>query len=276
MIMDFVHSHRSHNLCRLTWQYLEDRPMVDFTPPPTVLHGWLTLHWPAHDITAFLSSSSEGTSSVIAAQHDATRTADKLTLADDIRTVFASTLAATDDDDQSTFRLRLATERDLDAMYRLVHGLAVYEKEPDAVHVTQDHYRCDGFATQQPLFFCVLLDSRRQDGNDDHGNDTCSSYTCGMAFCYIARKKTGGLFLYLEDLFIEGDYRGGGAGMMVMKALAAVSLSLGCSKMVWQALDWNTPALNFYNKLGAKVVEGLITARFAGEALPSFASTDSP
>jgi GNAT superfamily N-acetyltransferase len=252
--------------------------MVDFTPPPTVLHGWLTLHWPAHDITEFLSSSSssDGTSSVMA-QHDATRTADESTLADDIRSAFAATLTATDSNDQSTFRLRLATERDLDAMSRLVHGLAVYEKEPDAVHVTQDHYRCDGFATQQPLFFCVLLDSTRRDGNndDDDGDDNCSSYTCGMAFCYIARKKTGGLFLYLEDLFIEEDYRGGGAGMMVMKALAAVSLSLGCSKMVWQALDWNTPALNFYNKLGAKVVEGLITARFAGEALPSFASADS-
>jgi GNAT superfamily N-acetyltransferase len=252
---------------------------VNFTPPPTVLHGWLTLHWPAHDITDFLSSlsSSSVETSFVMTQYDGTRTADASTLADIIRTAFTATLAATDNNDQSTFRLRLATEQDLDAMSRLVHGLAVYEKELDAVHVTQDHYRCDGFATQQPLFFCVLLDSTRRDGNndDDDGDDNCSSYTCGMAFCYIARKKTGGLFLYLEDLFIEEDYRGGGAGMMVMKALAAVSLSLGCSKMVWQALDWNTPALNFYNKLGAKVVEGLITARFAGEALPSFASAGS-
>lgn len=220
--------------------------MVDFTPPPEVLHGWLTLNWSASDITKFLLLNDS--SSI--ANHG------------DIRTAFAESLT-TSICDNSKFRLRLATEEDLDAISRLVHGLADYEEEPDAVHVTKNHYRCDGFSTEPPLFYCVLLDS--VDGLND------SSYTCGMAFCYVARRKTGGMFLYLEDLFIEQGYRGAGAGMIVMRTLASVSLSLGCSKMVWQALDWNTPALNFYNKLGARVVEGLITARFTGEALKTFA-----
>jgi GNAT superfamily N-acetyltransferase len=228
--------------------------MADFVPAPDVKHGWLTLHWPVNDITTFLSSQGCA-SSIVATQHD------------DIRAAFVSTLAAAATENNPSFRLRLATEQDLDAMYRLVNGLAVYEKEADAVHVTKDHYRCDGFSTKHPLFYCVLLDSGVLDGNNVV--DSSSSYTCGMAFCYVARKKDG-LFLYLEDLFIEEDYRGGGAGMMVMTALARVSMSLGCSKMIWQALDWNTPALNFYKKLGAKVVEGLITARYAGEDLKAF------
>jgi GNAT superfamily N-acetyltransferase len=232
--------------------------MADFVPAPDVKHGWLTLHWPSNDITTFLSSKGCPSSSIVETQH-----------ADDIRAVFVSTLAAaaTENNNPSLFRLRLATEQDLDAMYRLVNGLAVYEKEADAVHVTKDHYRCDGFSTTHPLFYCVLLDS-------GDSSSSSSSYTCGMAFCYVARNKDG-LFLYLEDLFIEEDYRGGGAGMMVMKALASVAISLGCSKMIWQALDWNTPALNFYKKLGAKVVEGLITARYAGEDLKAFAVVDS-
>jgi hypothetical protein len=57
----------------------------------------------------------------------------------------------------------------------------------------------------------------------------------------------------------------------VMRALAAVSVSLGCSRMVWQALHWNTPALTFYGKLGAKVQIGLETLRYTGSALQEFA-----
>lgn len=222
-------------------------PIIEFTTPPEVLDGWLTLHWPAEEIKRFLGESDVTSGSTT--YNDT-----------EIRSAFETTLAGSVG---SNFRLRLATEADLDAISRLVQGLADYEKEPDAVHVTKEHYRCDGFSPgHQPLFYCILLDTV---------SDTSSHYTCGMAFCYIARKQSNGLFLYLEDLFIEEQHRGAGAGMITMKMLAKLALSLHCSRMVWQALDWNTPALNFYGKLGAKVVAGLTTARFAGDALKSFA-----
>ena len=192
----------------------------------------------------------------------------------------------------TSFRLRLATADDLEAMGRLVQGLADFEKEPDAVHVTLDHYRVDGFhdtistenddddnddgdddarTTANPLFYCLLLDTTLDD--DDDG-DT-SDYTCGMAFCYLGCTLKAGRFWYLEDLFIEESYRGKGAGTFIMQTLASIGLSLDCARLVWQALDWNTPALTFYSKLGAQVVDGLLTTRFMGEDLKRLAASSS-
>lgn len=166
-------------------------------------------------------------------------------------------------DPAKKLRLRLATEQDLPILERLVRGLAEFEREPDAVHVTQEHYRRDGFpaagTSACPLFYCLLLE------------DTATNAPCGMAFIYVAHSiSLGGKFVYLEDLFIEEEYRGLGGGKAVMEALACICIALGCKKFVWQALDWNTPALNFYANIGGKVQEGLLTSRFAGEALKEF------
>jgi len=195
----------------------------------------------------------------------------------------------------TSFRLRLAAADDLEAMGRLVQGLADFEKEPDAVHVTLDHYRVDGFhdtsrtdddnddddngdgdddarTTANPLFYCLLLDTTLDDDEDD---GDASYYTCGMAFCYLGCTLEAGRFWYLEDLFIEEPYRGKGAGTFIMHTLASIGLSLDCARLVWQALDWNTPALTFYRKLGAHVVDGLLTTRFMGEDLKQFAASSS-
>ena len=82
----------------------------------------------------------------------------------------------------------------------------------------------------------------------------------------------GGRFLYLEDLFLEVDYRQNGGGNLLMKTLARISLALGCNRLVWQALDWNTAGLKFYAKIGAKTLEGEKTSRFCGEEMRSFAA----
>jgi GNAT superfamily N-acetyltransferase len=156
-----------------------------------------------------------------------------------------------------SMRLRLAETPDLPAISRLVQGLADFEKEPDAVNVTSEHYDLDGFRTHRPLFYCFLLETERNE----------KWFASGMAFCYVGQYYDTGRFLYLVDFFIEEPYRGNGAGKFVMGSLATVALNLGCSKMVWQALNWNTPALAFYNKIGANVVEGLLTARFKGDSL---------
>lgn len=155
-------------------------------------------------------------------------------------------------------KLHLATANDLHHVERLVDGLAVYEKEVGGIHVNSNHYRFDGFEGEVPLFKCLLLENRK----DNH--------ICGMAFFCFGYDLENGRFLYLEDLFIEKEHRGSGAGSLLMTTLASVAKSTGCTSFRWQALDWNTPALTFYDKIGAKVLEGLLTTRFNGEALRNF------
>jgi GNAT superfamily N-acetyltransferase len=161
----------------------------------------------------------------------------------------------------STLQLRVATREDVDIIGRLVQGLAVFEKEPDAVEVSVDQYRVDGFEAQ-PLFYCFLL--------EDTSNSKTQPYVCGMALCFLGCNLGAGPLIYLEDLFIEEAYRGKGGGSLIMRSLAMLGQTLNCEKLVWQALDWNTPALTFYNKIGAKVQDGLLTSRYAGENLKYF------
>jgi GNAT superfamily N-acetyltransferase len=228
---------------------------ADAAPPqypnvqPDTLHEWLTIHMDrdamirlAKPNTSFSASSSEEKTSVNAI-------------------IQRCCLEENDVDKLSSkLRLRLATELDLKTVERLVKGLAIFERYPDAVHVTQDHYRRDGFPNLEeasPLFYCLLL----EDPN---------SYACGIAFVYIAHSLSLGKFLYLEDLFIEEEFRGLGGGKAAMVALARVCQALDCERFVWQALDWNTPALNFYANIGGNVQQGLLTSRFAGEMLNEF------
>lgn len=198
---------------RLTWQhYLNDdgEPYYSESLKPETLHGWLTLHWQADSIRSFLNSQ------------------DTPPLSRDISSISVEETISKvlDHHRHESFQLRLATEDDLPHICRLVQGLADFEKEYDAVHVTADHYRADGFHSKR-LFRCLLL---------SHVNENKDEYTCGMAFHYLGATAKDGLFLYLEDLFIEEEYRKNGAGTFVMKALASIGSSLGCSRLVWQAL----------------------------------------
>lgn len=168
------------------------------------------------------------------------------------------------------YRLRLASAADVDAISRLVQGLADFEREPDAVHLTTEDYLRDGFGSDiASLFYCLLLD----DAAPNIGvRNSVVPYTCGIALCLLGeRLHDAGRFLFLEDLFIEESHRGGGAGRWVMTALGAVALSLQCSKMVWQTLHWNTPSLTFYEKLGSQVQDGLETLQYTGQTLVEFA-----
>jgi GNAT superfamily N-acetyltransferase len=234
---------------------------------PETLHGWLTLHWQPSAMQEFLGT--DDTTATIKPVDDGG--------VDAIRTAIESILSKlqnTNSGGTDCFQLRLAqTTDDLTAIGRLVQGLADFENESDAVHVTMDQYKIDGgfpdhdgdgATASNSLFYCILIE---KDG-----------YTFGMAFCYVgySSSSSGGenknttRFLYLEDLFLEAKYRGSGAGTRLMQTLAEVALKLQCSHLVWQALDWNTPALTFYNKIGAAVVDGLCTTRFAGESLKAF------
>lgn len=208
------------------------------------MNGWLTLHWSRDAIDQFVKI-------------------DELPVETDLnctRAIIERCLVS--GTAPSNFRLRLTEIDDVDSIYRLVQGLADFEKETDAVHVTPQFFNNDGFITPRPLFYCLLLETMKEETMKEE--KWCS---CGIALCYVGCKVGEGSFLYLEDLFIEKSHRCQGAGSYVMRILGVIALSLNCSKLVWQALDWNTAALTFYKKIGAEIVDGLLTSRFKGKSL---------
>lgn len=160
----------------------------------------------------------------------------------------------------SKLELKRATADDLTDIRSLVQGLADHVKESDSITTTPGQLLLDGFETSDPLYYCLLL------------NDVDSKRACGVAIIFFGYDIGSGRFLYLEDLFIEESYRGKGGGKSVMWALASISQKLDCGSFVWQALDWNKPSLLFYEGIGAKIQEGLLTSRFAGDNLVKFAA----
>ncbi|KAL3895790.1 MAG: hypothetical protein SGARI_007345 [Bacillariaceae sp.] len=156
----------------------------------------------------------------------------------------------------------------METVRHLVQQLAIYEKEPDGVNVTAKDYQLDG-GSEEPIFYCILADVK--DGDDDA--TTTTTKTIGMGFFFFAFDSSGeGRFLYLDDLFVEEEHRGKGAGKGIMELLAHIALSMECCKFVWTALDWNTPALQFYERIGAEQKTDLKITRYCDEALKSFAT----
>lgn len=162
---------------------------------------------------------------------------------------------------KSKLRLKRATADDLIDVQTLVQGLADHVNESDAVNVTLEQLRLDGFETLAPLYYCLLL------------YDTETGKACGVAVIFFGYDIDSGCFLYLEDMFIQEAYRGKRGGTSTMMALASIAQILGCGSFVWQALEWNTPSLKFYDSIGAKVQQGLLTSRFAGQDLERFAKS---
>ena len=162
----------------------------------------------------------------------------------------------------STVNLRLSGPEDTETIAGLVQQLAIYEKEPDAVHVTANDYFTDGYNSMEPLFYCILADVETAEGEVT---------TAAMGLFYIGHNLIDGPFVYLEDLFCDEAFRGKGIGTEIMKHLAQISLALDCTQFVWTALDWNAPALSFYKKIGATMKKELKITRYCGNELKAFA-----
>jgi len=176
----------------------------------------------------------------------------------------------------SSLKLRRAEEKDSEPIFNLVRGLALYEKALDEVHVDERVYQLDG-GGDNPMYHCIVLEVEgdsvtRGDADADVDDEagTGAGAVVGMGFFYFGCSMIGGRFLYLEDLFIKKEYRGNGYGKAIMYALAEIARDLNCQNFVWQALDWNTPALNFYKSIGAEVCDGLITLRFDHERMQNY------
>jgi GNAT superfamily N-acetyltransferase len=162
--------------------------------------------------------------------------------------------------------IRKAVRADVPAILALVKELAVYEREPDAVIATEADFVRDGFG-ESPAFEVLVAEQPGEAGDAGERRDVI-----GFAFYFFTYSTwVGRKCLYLEDLFVQPAHRGEGAGIALMRALAREAIAKECRRFVWQVLDWNEPAIAFYEGLGANVMREWLTARIEGDALDRLA-----
>ena len=142
-----------------------------------------------------------------------------------------------------TINIRPAVKEDCAKMMELIKELAVYEKEPDAVTVSFDHFVESGFG-EKPVWTAYVAETASL--SEDTGLEVI-----GFALCYVRYSTWKGQRLYLEDLIVTECMRGKGVGKLLMDKLIDVCREKNYSGMVWQVLEWNEPAIKFYKKYNA-------------------------
>jgi len=153
--------------------------------------------------------------------------------------------------------IRPAVEADAHLILELIHGLAEYERAPEAVNATEDDLRRHGFGPE-PKFKCLIAE--------------WAGKPAGFAlWFYNFSTWEGRPGIYLEDLFVKPELRGKGIGKALLLRLAKIARDEGCARYEWQVLDWNTPAIEFYERLGAKVKKEWLPMRVDGDALGKMA-----
>ena len=122
----------------------------------------------------------------------------------------------------------------------LIKELAVFEKEPDAVVVTVEDLERDGFS-ENPLFHTFVAE--------------IDSEIVGIALYYYRYSTWKGKTIHLEDLIVNEKMRGGGVGFALYSEIIKQGKKENVRRIEWNVLDWNTPAIDFYEKSGAKLLE---------------------
>lgn len=155
--------------------------------------------------------------------------------------------------------IRPATTDDLPEILRLVHELAVYEREPDAVEATEADFAAVLFPAEgAPTVFCHVVEA------DEAG----TRRVVGMALWFLTFSTwTGKQGIHLEDLYVEPEHRGSGLGKALLTRLAQIGVERGHRRMEWKVLRWNEPSIAFYDSLGATPQEEWETYRLDGDAL---------
>ena len=156
--------------------------------------------------------------------------------------------------------VRKATKEDMPDVLELIKELAVFEKQPNAVQINIDTLVAEGFGNQ-PLFTCFV--------------SLLEGQIVGMALCYFRFSTWKGRSVHLEDLIVKESKRGQGVGMALYKRVMEYAASFNVKRVEWVVLDWNTPAIKFYEKTGATILKDWYLAQFDQEGLSNFISPSS-
>ena len=133
--------------------------------------------------------------------------------------------------------VRRALKEDCPRLLELVKELALYEKAPDEVTVTMEHFMESGFG-EKPVWWAFVAEEE--------------GIIYGFALYYIRYSTWKGQALYLEDIVVTEPARGKGIGKLLFDRLMEEAREKGFKRMVWQVLEWNEPAINFYKKYNAE------------------------
>ncbi len=149
-------------------------------------------------------------------------------------------------------QIRKATKEDCPAIMQLVQELAEYEKEPHAVTVTMEHFIESGFG-EKPVWEAFVAETPFPPSGEGRGE---VGEVVGFALYYIRYSTWKGQRMYLEDLLVTDAMRGKSVGKLLMDKLIEECKVKKYSGLVWQVLDWNEPAINFYKKFEGVVFDG--------------------
>lgn len=136
------------------------------------------------------------------------------------------------------FTIRCSKKEDMPQVHNLIQELAEFEKEKHAVEVTVSDLQNDGFG-KEPAFECFVAEINEK--------------IVGIALIYFRYSTWKGKVLHLEDLIVSEPARGTGIGTALLDEVVKYGNDLGVRRINWEVLDWNEPAITFYEKKGANV-----------------------
>ena len=155
-----------------------------------------------------------------------------------------------------SFIIRQGEKKDAQAILNLIKELAVFEKLPNEVEITTNDLIKDGFSSQ-PKFKTFV--AQETDGT-----------VIGMALFYERYSTWKGTVIHLEDLVVTETKRNIGAGKALYSEVLKYASEQQCKRLVWDVLDWNTNAINFYESTGAKVLEDWRVVHMNEQGLKNF------
>lgn len=153
------------------------------------------------------------------------------------------------------FKIREATPNDMPAVLELIQELAEFEKEPDAVIISAEDLKRDGFG-KNALFRCFVAEA---EGKIE-----------GMALCYFRYSTWKGKTVHLEDLVVRKSMRGKGLGNALYRRVIEFAKNEGVKRAEWVVLDWNKHARDFYSRSGATVFTDWCTVQMEEKAMKQY------